>query len=281
MTRMTRTIASMQRVEHSRDRLAHGRRGVEGDLVLHAGRETLGQPVQLGLEPGGPRPARWRSGAAVMPRPTASRAVEQQVRAVVLGAQLGAADVLQAHQRAVGARLQDDVSNCDGFGEPADGAHADLEGLSGWIGGWPTCPAATCDVLLAQRADHVGRGQSARLARRTGSSHRRMEYLRSPKMMHVGDPGDALERVPHVDVDVVADEERRRSAPPARRRRRPARIAARLLVMVTPVVFTSLGRRPERRVDAVLHVDRGQIDVAVEVEGRGDRARRRCCCWSR
>ena len=38
------------------------------------------------------------------------------------------------------------------------------------------------------------------------------------------------------------------------------------LVTVTPVVRTSAGRRPSVLVDAVLHVHRGQVGIAPDVE---------------
>ena len=101
MTRMTRTMASKQRGEHVADRFAHRVGGIEGILVLHAGRKLLRQPVQFG------------HGQAVHFESVRGRelgdaeadgivSVEHQVRAVILGAEFGAADIFQANQSAVG-----------------------------------------------------------------------------------------------------------------------------------------------------------------------------------
>ncbi len=44
------------------------------------------------------------------------------------------------------------------------------------------------------------------------------------------------------------------------------------MLMVTPVFFTSSGRRPSHTLHPVLHVDRGQIERASQLEGDVDRA---------
>ena len=62
------------------------------------------------------------------------------------------------------------------------------------------------DVLLRQRGDRRRDAVSPRAASRDGSSHKRMEYLRSPKMMHVSDALNTLQRILHVNVEIIADE---------------------------------------------------------------------------
>ena len=54
-------------------------------------------------------------------------------------------------------------------------------GCPGGAGSCPTCPAATC-TFCSRRARTTSLAVSLRAARRTGSSHSRIEYLRSPKM---------------------------------------------------------------------------------------------------
>ena len=84
----------------------------------------------------------------------------------------------------------------------------------------------------------------------------------------VADARHALERVADVEVDVVADEQRVVAVVASRRTRAPPRNPVVFLVTVMPFVRTSAGMRPERLVDAVLHVDRGQVRVAADLEGR-------------
>ena len=94
-----------ERLEHFADRLA--RRPV---VVLKAiwyfrpGGKLCRQPLELRATRRVRRRARWRSAAAITPKPTASIALEPQLRRVGLGAELGAADVLQPDERAVRAR---------------------------------------------------------------------------------------------------------------------------------------------------------------------------------
>ena len=105
---------------------------------------------------------------------------------------------------------------------------------------------------------------------RSGSSHRRIAYLRSPKIMHVADAGDALQRVLDVDVEVVAEEQRvvlRLLGVHADRHHE----AGRLLLDGDAGGADFRRHAAERLVDAVLHVDLREILIARDVERDVDR----------
>ncbi len=116
--------------QHVSDGFANYRGGVERDRVFEARRKSFGQPQQfLFCEPVDVERIRARElGYADA---DSLVAVEGEDRAVVFGAQFGAADVFQANQGAVGAGLEDDIFEFGWFGEAADGANADLISLSG------------------------------------------------------------------------------------------------------------------------------------------------------
>ena len=111
-----------------------------------------------------------------------------QIGAVIFGAELGVANVPQADERAIGIALQDDVVELSGFGKTADGADADLKLLAGKRRRGADLSGGDFNVLLL-RAFTTSSAVRARLAMRTGSSQRRMEYLRSPKMSTSATPG--------------------------------------------------------------------------------------------
>ena len=139
-------------------------------------------------------------------------------------------------------------------------------------GALPTCPAATCTFCSRKAFTTSLRRKVARSPAATGSSHRRIEYLRSPKMMTLPTPFTRFRRVAHVDVKVVADEQR-----------------------VVAIVFSveacgqhertgvlvrcnagrlHFGRQAaKRRRSTVLYVDRSDVEVASQVERRRDIAR--------
>ena len=197
------------------------RRRVERELELQPGREALDSRASSAFTPSATSSA-LAVGSCSDAEADARRAAKREVGRVVLGAELDAADVLQAHERAVGAALQDDVLEL----ATARSGGPTARTLIWYVcparaGGAPTCAGRDLHVLLAQRVHHVVGGELAAgepcRDRATGASRN----LRSPKMMHVADAGDALELVADEDVDVVADEQRSRTA--RRRRRAPRR----------------------------------------------------------
>ena len=93
---------------HVANRLADRVRRVERDLVVHARRKALRQPVQFRNRPAVHvervrcRELRDAKSDRVLP-------VELQIVAVALRAEFSMPDILQPDQRAVGVRFQNDV----------------------------------------------------------------------------------------------------------------------------------------------------------------------------
>ena len=117
--------------------------------------------------------------------------LEPELRAVGLGAELGAADVLEPDERAVGARLDDDVLEVGRFAQASQRADAELVRLAEGAGACPRLPAATC-TFCSRSALTTSLAVSWRAASRSGSSHSRIEYLRSPKIVTSPTPGTRL-----------------------------------------------------------------------------------------
>ena len=149
-----------KRLQYFADGIADKRRGVERDFVLQAGRKPLGKPVQFGadglvdIEGIGGGQLRHADTDAVV-------AVEAKPGAVILRSQLRVAHVDKPDQRAVPARLQDDVVELSGIGQASDGAHADLKHLIGGGGLRADLAGSDLNVLLRQRGDDIRGGQSA------------------------------------------------------------------------------------------------------------------------
>ena len=139
-----------------------------------------------------------------MPTPDASTPAKRRLERVALGAELDTADVLHAHERAVLARLDDDVLELRTSRQPARRAHAQLIHLVGRRRRVADAAGGDLHVLLAQRADDVAGRQAARrqLVRVEPQPHRELALAEDDD---VADAGHALERVAHVEVDVVAE----------------------------------------------------------------------------
>ena len=118
-------------------------------------------------------------------------AEEAQVRRIRFGAELDAADVLDAHQRAVLAGLDDDVLELRRFRQAAHRANADGVGLLGRRRRIAERARGHLHVLLAQRAQHVA-AVMLRPASLVGSSHSRIANLRSPNTITSPTPGTRL-----------------------------------------------------------------------------------------
>src|SRR6266478_9530886 len=131
---------------------------IEGNLILHAGRKALGKALEFGealaMYVEGVGGGKLSNAEANRVTP-----VVVQIGAVVFGAKLGAANVLQTNKRAIGIALEDDVIELTGFGKTADSAHADLEILAGhrWLG--TNLSGSAFNVLFPESADHIGSGK--------------------------------------------------------------------------------------------------------------------------
>ncbi len=179
---------------------------------------------------------------------------ESQPRRVVLGAELGAADILDAHERAVRAGLDDDVLELRDVVEPAFGADAELERLIGRRRRRTDAPGGDLNVLLAERAHRVGRRQPVRgqLVRIEPEPHGELALAEDDDVADTRDPAD---RVTDVQVDVVADEQL--VVPVVARIEADGAEEARRRLRHRDAVRADVRRHaPERLVDAVLDVNR-------------------------
>src|SRR5205807_9450756 len=168
------------------------------------------------------------------------------------------------------ARLDDDVLELRALVQAAGGAHAELIRLPRGRGRIADAAGRDVDVLLAQRVDDVARGELPRgQARRVQpDAHRVLARAEGHDIRHAR---DALQRVLHVDVDVVGQEQRIVLALLRVRAGRQDEVGRGLRHRHTEL--TDFGRQPAGGlVDAVLDVDGRKVRVPRDVEGDGNRA---------
>ncbi len=183
-------------------------------------RSQFGDALAMNIESVGSRELRDGEANRIV-------SVVVEVRAVVFGAELGVTDIPEANERAVGIALEDDVVKLRRFRQAADGADADLKLLAGQERAESRPVRRRLRRFAPARALTTSSAVRARPAMRTGSSHRRMEYLRSPKMMTSATPGTRFRAVANVNIEVVAHKERGVDCRRANRRRRQRRSSAR------------------------------------------------------
>ena len=102
-----------QRHQDLVDRVAHGRRRVEGDLVVQRRREAADSRLELGADAASSSSA-LASGSWKTPDADRVAAVEAEVERVVLGAELGAAHVPQQTSAPSAPRFKISCSNSRG-----------------------------------------------------------------------------------------------------------------------------------------------------------------------
>jgi len=196
--------------------------------------------------------------------------VKAQIRAVVLSAQFGSADVLQSDQSAVRADLQNYVVELCGIGEASDCANANLVSLR--ILGWRLSDLSRghLNVLFAQRGDHVRGGDAS--AREAGGVKPNAHGVDALAEVHdVGDAFHALEGIANVEIDVVAQE--KAGVFPVFAINAGAKDEARRALSDSDAGgFHFVGHSAESGIDAVLNVDSSKINVARDVEGDVDLA---------
>ena len=269
ITRMTSAIASASVFSTSMIDSRTTDDVVERELPLQSGRKLIVEAVHL-VDDAAERLERVGRRQQLHADARRLDAGEPQARRVVFGAQLDAADVLHAHERAVLAGLDDDVLELVHFGQPAGGADAELVHLIGRRRLRADRAGGDLHVLLAQRVgDVAGRQAAAREPVRIEPQPHREPALAEDD--DVADAGHALQRVADVAVEVVADEERVVAVVvgvEADAAEEPCRALG-----DGDAVGAHLERHAaERRVHAVLHVDRGEVGIAADLEGDGDRA---------
>ena len=155
-----------ERDEDLLDAGLHGRRRVERDLVVHAGREVLLQLLHRRAHRRGDV-ERVRAGELEGRDDAGGLAVERALLRVVERAHLDARDVAHAHERAVGVGAHDDVAELLGRDEAALRAHGVGELLPGRRRLGAHLAGGVDDVLRAHGVLDVGdREAQARRARR-------------------------------------------------------------------------------------------------------------------
>ncbi len=136
-------------------------------------------------------------------------------------------------------------------------------------GGAPTWPAATC-TFCSRSACTTSSAVMLRPASRSGSSHSRIAYRRSPKTNDVADAGHALQLVLDEPIDVVADEREVVFAVLGERARGEHEVVRDLRDRDADRV--DLARQPPGDLrDPVLDVDGRDVQIARDVERDRDR----------
>ncbi len=206
MTSTTSAIASSKRRHHLADRLCHHRRRIEGHLDLQAGRETLRQAGDFGVDVAvhlqGVRGRQLQHTEPDRVTPLIARR-----RAVALRAQFGAPDIPDAYQRAVGGALHDDVLELRRIGQSSGRANADRERLPFPRRLLPDRARRDLDVLFPQRRHHIVRREAAS-GKTVGIEPDPHRVTADAEHLHVADAGNALDFVNDEAIEVVADEER-------------------------------------------------------------------------
>ena len=134
--------------------------------------------------------------------------VKLQIRRIVFRAQLRTPYIPQPNQRSIGIRFQNDVVELRRLAESPDRSHAHLVLLAVDRRLLAYLPGRDFHVLLRERTHHIGRGQPAsRHAHRIQPQpHRVLALAENNYVRHAR---NALQRVAHVNVEIVAHEQRR------------------------------------------------------------------------
>src|SRR6202041_3406282 len=255
------------RVDYVADGLAHSVGGVECDFVVHSGREFFREPLQFGN--GAPVDVeRIRGGELSDAHADCVLTVKLQVRTVIFRAQFGAAYILQADQGAVGIRLENYVLELASLAEAPNRAHADLILLSLRGRLLTHLPGRYFHILLGKSVHYIRRGQSpSRHAHRIQPQPHGILALAENN--YVSHARNTLQRIPDVNIEVVAHEQRG------------------VFVVVgdnggakNEILRTLRGRDANRFhgggqpslccVDTVFDVARGQVRIPVYVKGESD-----------
>ena len=226
---------------------------IADDVYGDAGRQARRDPLERGL---GRLDHRDRVGAGLTAHfeHDGRHAVQSREGALFLGAVLGAADVADADRRAV-ARGHDQVVELAGIAEAPDGAQRALVDVGRDVA------AGQVRVLLLQRIADFGDRQlvGGEAVGLDPDAHRPLEPADD---LHFANAGRALER--HLD-DLVRDLGELANRQLARQGNRQDRIAIGILLHDYRRLDV-VGQPAQRRRDAIAHVLRGDVDVAIEVE---------------
>ena len=148
-----------QRPHHGIDRRLDEVGRIVDHRIADARREVLGQSAHLGLD-GPSRRQRVRARPLKDDEGGRHLVIEVSVDRVVLRPELDARDIAHAHDRPVGAGLDDDVLELVGRRQPAQRLHRELE--AAWRGRRRLVDGAggNLQVRGAQRCDDLARGET-------------------------------------------------------------------------------------------------------------------------
>ena len=171
--------------------------------------------------------------------------------------------------RRIGAH--DDVAELGGIAQPPDRIDLHFEGRAGRRRRLADLAGGDLDVLLGDRVLDVDRGDAERgeLVGIEPDAHRVAALAED---LHVADARQALERVDHLQIGVIA--QRHRIDRAVRRGEIDDQHEVRVLLLDRHAGLVDDRRQDRRRLrDAVLHVDRGDAQGIADLEGDGDRRR--------
>ncbi len=197
---------------------------------------------------------------------------EEGGRGILQRSELDAGGIAQAH-RGAGRRIgaNDDVAELRGIAQPPDRIDLHFEGRAGRRRRLADLAGGDLDVLLGDRVLDVDRGDAERgeLVGIEPDAHRVAALAED---LHVADAGQALERVDHLQIRVIA--QRHRIDRAVGRGEIDDQHEVRVLLLDRHAGLVDDRRQDRRRLrDAVLHVDRGDAQGIADLEGDGDRRR--------
>ena len=195
--------------------------------------------------------------------------VEPRARRVLQGAKLDTGDITQPYNgfaRRPGA--DDDVAELLWIAEPADRIELELERRVRWCGGLSQSASGHLDILLCDRILDVHRrdAEGGELVRIEPHAHRVAPLAEDA---HVADTRKPLQRVDELQIGVVAEgDEIDRSV---RRSEVDPQQDIGVLLGNDDAGLVDNRRQLRRRLgDAVLHIDRSNVDRIADIESDGD-----------
>ena len=241
--------------------------GVVDDLVVEALRELAGEAGDLRLQQAG-RLQGVGAGDQRHGHERGGLAVDRRDVAVAARAEFDPPDVPDADERPIRLRADDDVGELVGLDQPALHAQRVLVALAPCRRRLANLSRRHLDVLLANRACHVARGDAER-GHAVGPQPDAHAEVRAEDL-DVAHALDALQFVDDVDVAVVADEERVVRA--VRGEDREVQQGVGRLLAHGDAGVDHLRR--QLRVGLrhpVLHLDCGQVGITLEFERHRNR----------
>ena len=263
-----------QRLLHLVDGVGDEHRRVVGHLPLEVLGEALLQLHDLVLDRL-QRGDRVGAGALVHRNSRRRPAIESGLAIEVRGAEIGPGDVAEPQHRSVRIGADDDVLELGDRGQPALGLDVELELLV--VRDRPRADPADrrLDVLRLDRVDDVAGGQ-AEPGEPIGSNPGPHRIVLRAVERRVADAGRALDRVEHVDGDVVRQKELVVRVL-GRVERDDAEQGRRLLLHRNALALNLLRQARQRNLHPIVDIDGVDVRIGAEPE----RDRRACSCRRR